>query len=1073
MPCENCVKRSDASSCSYAQITSRRKNHNRQSSPSTPDDMQNRIDRLEGLVLSLMTNGSQSAGPTAAMATVSGSSSVLSQGTKESEDLILKDEESDTEQVTKSFGIMKFDNQSQKSYYVSEAHWSTILSDISEVKQFFITHKKQYEDQMEKVKAAHKSEDLSGSALIFGAMKMPTESEIMSSFPSKYTTDMLYAAHWQDPSKTNIVWIGLVFSMMRLAMISYHKDKDEPPEFRGKALDMAKTFRTAMAQSLVLADFTKPHRYLLETLLLHLQGEYSQSRDSETSVWILVGMIVRLGMRMGYHRDSKMFSNISVFQGEMRRRVWTWARQADLLFSFQTGLPSMVRTGDTDTDLPRSLYDEDFDEDCKELPPERPFDEPTPVTYIIATARLSAAFGRVLEQSQKIKGSSYDEVMEIDAALRRAREMIPEWLNVVPISECENESTTMILNRFGVLSIYHKAQCVLHRPFLVRARENPRYMLSRRACVESSLELLRFQSMLYAETRPDGRLRNGELHTTFLNSHDFLIACTILALDLYNESNTPGHQEDTPYSWGVSRQEETLAALRQSYQIWNESKDESIDAWKASVILGLLLEKLNECSMSVEGIDGNFDPQDEKQNAAMTLGLLSSGLTPLGPTSPPQFPDPLMRFDPGQNNHQAMPTNVTDQPGPLSPFGMFGQMPDMQQFNLDWEAWDNYIQTASLDTSSQNWAAQNGPFDFQQLQHQTQVPLAPGRGVENSQNLSNNRPPTFPAANEWDQKISLRHALYRAASAAPAQTIFAKSRSTASSLAFQLGKPIVSVSSKAWTSQTRLFSGRFALNEQEGRWNSGERSGSGPAFRQVNARDRDGDGDRSGFVANRPPPTPKDTVYVGNLFFDVTAQDLKTLSAEFGEVVTSRVIYDGRGLSRGFGYVKFDSIESAQKAIDGLHFRVHEGRRLNVNFATTGLPEDKSAKGRSSEPSRTLYVGNIDHQITERELHELFADVPNVFDVRVAVDRRTGMPRGFVHAEFTDVESAQAGFEILRVKAPYGRPLRIDYSESAKRNITDPKHRGPLRAQQSSESAAPEGTTSEGTTEGNPNSTPQ
>jgi len=94
--------------------------------------MQNRIDRLEGLVLSLMTNGAQSAGPAAAMATISGDSSAGSTGL--SHELDLDDElhgaeESDTEQVTKSFGVMKMDNN--KSYYISDAHWASVLNDVS------------------------------------------------------------------------------------------------------------------------------------------------------------------------------------------------------------------------------------------------------------------------------------------------------------------------------------------------------------------------------------------------------------------------------------------------------------------------------------------------------------------------------------------------------------------------------------------------------------------------------------------------------------------------------------------------------------------------------------------------------------------------------------------------------------------------------------------------------------------------------------------------------------------------------------------------------------------------------
>lgn len=114
-----------------------------------------------------------------------------------------------------------------------------------------------------------------------------------------------------------------------------------------------------------------------------------------------------------------------------------------------------------------------------------------------------------------------------------------------------------------------------------------------------------------------------------------------------------------------------------------------------------------------------------------------------------------------------------------------------------------------------------------------------------------------------------------------------------------------------------------------------------------------------------------------------------------------------------------------------MHLSEYEGRKLSVNFAQVELREEQPQ--RQMEPTRTIFVGNIAHQITERDLHAIFDDIPNVFDVRVAVDRRTGMPRGFVHAEFTDVESAIAGFEILKGQAPYGRPLRLDYSHSARR----------------------------------------
>lgn len=51
--------------------------------------------------------------------------------------------------------------------------------------------------------------------------------------------------------------------------------------------------------------------------------------------------------------------------------------------------------------------------------------------------------------------------------------------------------------------------------------------------------------------------------------------------------------------------------------------------------------------------------------------------------------------------------------------------------------------------------------------------------------------------------------------------------------------------------------------------------------------------------APRDPPTPKPSIYVGNLFFDVTEGDLEKEFARFGTVKSIRLIKDVRGLSKG------------------------------------------------------------------------------------------------------------------------------------------------------------------------------
>ncbi|KAF2437373.1 RNA binding domain-containing protein [Karstenula rhodostoma CBS 690.94] len=182
---------------------------------------------------------------------------------------------------------------------------------------------------------------------------------------------------------------------------------------------------------------------------------------------------------------------------------------------------------------------------------------------------------------------------------------------------------------------------------------------------------------------------------------------------------------------------------------------------------------------------------------------------------------------------------------------------------------------------------------------------------------------------------------------------------------------------------------------------------------------------------------PNKVVYVGNLYYEVTADQLKRVFSRFGEIDTVRLIYDNRGLSRGFGYVEFNSVESAQAACENLDMQVFEGRNLVVQFHA---PKENS-RSRTSDgsftpnpPSKTLFIGNMSFEMSDKDLNDLFRDIRNVMDVRVAIDRRTGQPRGFAHADFIDVASATRAKEVLGGKTIYGRELRIDFSKSGTNN---------------------------------------
>jgi len=75
-------------------------------------------------------------------------------------------------------------------------------------------------------------------------------------------------------------------------------------------------------------------------------------------------------------------------------------------------------------------------------------------------------------------------------------------------------------------------------------------------------------------------------------------------------------------------------------------------------------------------------------------------------------------------------------------------------------------------------------------------------------------------------------------------------------------------------------------------------------------------------------------LFVGNLSFNTTENDLQDAFAAFGTVTEANLMMDrSTNRPRGFGFVTMSSAEEAQKAIDGLNGKEMDGRALTVNVA--------------------------------------------------------------------------------------------------------------------------------------------
>ncbi|KAL7923626.1 fungal-specific transcription factor domain-containing protein [Trichoderma austrokoningii] len=437
--------------------------------------------------------------------------------------------------------------------------------------------------------------------VVLGDVPPITIKEVVESLPSRQEADKLimayfrakfvaiifihthqfqrrYDAFWTDPSSADFLWISILFSILSIgAMIADSRQSDvaSSPFYMAKA-----------AQCLVAGQYFKGRRFSVEALLMHAHSRNVQQLDSDSSLWSLYGLAVRLAQRQGYHRDAARVSSnraMTPFEAEMRRRTWFVIQSTDLLFSFQNGMPPIITEDVCDVDHPKNLTDDDFDEDTVSLPAPRPPTDPIPVLACIVKSKCCRVMRRVVRHVLAVTPAPYAETLALDQELREWHASVPACLRIRTIrSTAFTDANYTIMHRLMLELMYLKSLCILHRPHLTLHKHDARYDASRRICRESALTILEIQAELDIETGAGGRMYKDRFMVSSLTLHHFLLAAMIVCLDL-SESTDIIPEDRT----------KRIATLRTAYSIWSARRTTSVDALHASRVLGAILSRID------------------------------------------------------------------------------------------------------------------------------------------------------------------------------------------------------------------------------------------------------------------------------------------------------------------------------------------------------------------------------------------------------------------------------------------------------------------------------------------------
>ncbi|XP_057738653.1 33 kDa ribonucleoprotein, chloroplastic [Arachis stenosperma] len=176
-------------------------------------------------------------------------------------------------------------------------------------------------------------------------------------------------------------------------------------------------------------------------------------------------------------------------------------------------------------------------------------------------------------------------------------------------------------------------------------------------------------------------------------------------------------------------------------------------------------------------------------------------------------------------------------------------------------------------------------------------------------------------------------------------------------------------------------------------------------------------------------------LYVGNLPYSMTSNELSDLFGEAGTVVSVEVVYDRvTDRSRGFAFVTMGSVGDAQEAIRMFDGSQVGGRTVKVNFPEVpkggerlvmGPKIRNNSRGFVDSPHK-LYAGNLGWRLTSEGLRDAFAEQPGLLSAKVIYERDSGRSRGFGFVTFQTAEDVEAALNAMNGVEIEGRPLRLN-----------------------------------------------
>ena len=305
-----------------------------------------------------------------------------------------------------------------------------------------------------------------------------------------------YQRLWEDPQSARPAFIITILLMMAAV---YCTSSREQSTYIGDSA----TVREAAILWIETCDGwlqlqSQKHVYLTiwQIRCLSLLAKMANTVKKKRT-WTLAGDLLRQAMSAGFHRDPNLLgAKVSVFDQEMRRRLWATMVELELQASIDRGLPSASAGFPSDVAHVLNVNDEDFEEGSQKAPTQKPWDEYTATSFLrISRSSLSLRVSLNSFLNELTSHAQYEEVLIYDEKIMQKLQEIPSGTDSEGLQE--GQKFPELLRTLLDIQL-RQFLILLHGPFARQAESNSRFSLSKMVCFNAAGSILDQHSKLAA-----------------------------------------------------------------------------------------------------------------------------------------------------------------------------------------------------------------------------------------------------------------------------------------------------------------------------------------------------------------------------------------------------------------------------------------------------------------------------------------------------------------------------------------------------------------------------------------------